>query len=288
MPESPYTDRVNRVADHVRRNLAGDLSLETLAKVAYFSPFHFHRIFKTTTGETLAQFTRRARLERAAYLMMASPDRELGSIAHEVGFAGQSDFSRAFKRLYGIAPSTWDRTSRLDASEIPEGPAPANGEPFAVKLQRHPACRIAYIRMQTPFLGQPLRDGYAKLTGWLDARGFDWRASKLLGIGWGNYETTPIDQVQFDFGFVVPPEFKTEGEIGIQEYPELLAADVHCQGGLPRIAAAWDHLYEEWFPQSRYEPEDQPGIKRFHRRPDELGWNAYDLDCSIAVRPLLA
>ena len=82
--------------DYVRRNLDSDLSLDELAKVAYFSPYHFHRIFKATTGETLVQFTQRARLERAAYLMKASPERELGSIALEVGFSAQSDFSRVF------------------------------------------------------------------------------------------------------------------------------------------------------------------------------------------------
>ena len=100
--------------DYVRSNLAGDLSLEQLARVAYFSPFHFHRIFKVTTGETLASFTRRARLERAAYLMKASPKRELGSIALEVGFSCQSDFSRAFRRLYG-------RRAQLVGSHEPAG-----------------------------------------------------------------------------------------------------------------------------------------------------------------------
>ena len=281
-----YVHRVQRVTDHVRRNLAGDLSLEALAKVAYFSPFHFHRIFKAATGETVAQFTRRARLERAAQLMMAAPSRELGSIGLEVGFASQSDFSRAFKRLYGVPPSAWDRRSRLDESRIPPPDRPPDTSPFEVKVQRHPAVRLAYIRMNTPFIGQPLRDGYAKLTAWLDARGFDWRSSALVGLGWGNHETTPLDQVMFDFGFAVPPEIEPEGEIGIHEHPELLAVDVRCRGGLPRIALAWDYLYEQWLPHSKYEPDDYPGMKRFHRRPDELGWREYDLDCSVALRPL--
>lgn len=39
--------------DHVRRHFADDLSLTHLARVAHFSPYHFHRIFKTETGETL-------------------------------------------------------------------------------------------------------------------------------------------------------------------------------------------------------------------------------------------
>ena len=104
-----YARRVHRVMDHVRENLRGELSLEALAKVAHFSPYHFHRVFKSVTGETLTRFVQRSRLERAAYLMKSSPSRELGSIAHQVGFSAQSDFSRVFRKHYGVAPSDWDR-----------------------------------------------------------------------------------------------------------------------------------------------------------------------------------
>ena len=282
--------------DHVRDNLAEDLSLDVLARVAHFSPYHFHRIFRATTGETLVQFTQRARLERAAYLMQASPDRELGSIALEVGFSAQSDFTRVFKRRYGLAPSAWDRRSRLDDRGLAErglgdfeevvARTRAEGPPPVARIVDHPACRLAYIRMRTPFLGKLLQEGYETLVGWLEDRGVDWRNSRLLGMSWDNFETTPIDQVHFDFGFVVPATVQGEGEIGIRVLPAVRAVDVHCQGPLPRIAVAWDYLYNEWLPGSAYEPDDLPGIKRFHTRPDVLGWDEWDLDCSIAVRPV--
>jgi methylphosphotriester-DNA--protein-cysteine methyltransferase len=41
-----YSGRVNRVINHIRTHLETELSLETLAGVASFSPYHFHRIFK--------------------------------------------------------------------------------------------------------------------------------------------------------------------------------------------------------------------------------------------------
>src|SRR5262249_10995900 len=61
-----YERRVNRVMDHVEAHLAEELTLERLAAVAAFSPFHFHRVFAAITGETLSEFIRRIRLERAA------------------------------------------------------------------------------------------------------------------------------------------------------------------------------------------------------------------------------
>ena len=60
-----YVQRVNRAIDHVTRNLAQPLQLEDVAKVAAFSTFHLHRIFRALVGETLLEFVKRTRLERA-------------------------------------------------------------------------------------------------------------------------------------------------------------------------------------------------------------------------------
>ena len=64
-----YVDRLNRAIDHVTRNLNQPLPLEEVAKAACFSPYHFHRIFRAAIGETLHDFVKRVRLERALYLM---------------------------------------------------------------------------------------------------------------------------------------------------------------------------------------------------------------------------
>jgi AraC family transcriptional regulator len=50
---------------HIQENLDGDLTLQELAGVAHFSPFHFHRIFRGMVGESLHAHVRRIRLERA-------------------------------------------------------------------------------------------------------------------------------------------------------------------------------------------------------------------------------
>lgn len=46
-----YVGRINRVMDYIETHLDGDLSLATLAHVANFSEFHFHRIFKGEVGK---------------------------------------------------------------------------------------------------------------------------------------------------------------------------------------------------------------------------------------------
>jgi len=69
-----YEQRINAVIAYAREHLDDDLSLETLAHVAGFSPFHFHRVFKALTDETISDMVLRLRLERATALLRATPD----------------------------------------------------------------------------------------------------------------------------------------------------------------------------------------------------------------------
>jgi AraC family transcriptional regulator len=287
-----WTRRVDRVVDHVRRDPRGDHSLETLARVARFSPYHFHRIFGAVTGETLGRFVRRARLERAAYLMKAAPSRALGSIALDAGFSSQSDFSRAFRAVYGMPPSHWDRVGRLESGSDAESRCDGPGRfgrpdpPIEARIVSHPAARIAYVRVRDPWRGDRLRAAYQDLVRRLEDLGVDWRTRRLFGLSWDHYDATPEEQVSFDLGFDVPEDVAPGDALGVHEIPAVRAVDAHSRGPLRRVAQTWDYLYLEWFPRSSCEPRDLPPMKRFRRRPDETGWEEWDVDCSIAVRAL--
>jgi AraC family transcriptional regulator len=64
---------MHRVVEHIDRHLDEPLELETLAGVAHFSPFHFHRLFSAWMGETLGEYVRRRRLEIAAQRLISQP-----------------------------------------------------------------------------------------------------------------------------------------------------------------------------------------------------------------------
>ncbi|WP_165422775.1 AraC family transcriptional regulator [Ktedonosporobacter rubrisoli] len=101
--------QICRVMDFVQAHLSQDLSLETLAQQVGFSPYHFARLFRQTTGESPHQFVLRQRIERAQQLLEKT-DMPLSLIASESGFADQSHLTQAFKRQQGLTP----RAYRLD------------------------------------------------------------------------------------------------------------------------------------------------------------------------------
>src|SRR5262245_64048850 len=89
-----YETRLLRVLAHIHDHVDGDLSLDALAEVACMSRFHWHRVFRAMTGETLADAVRRIRLLRAANALVRE-DRPIEEIAARYGYSGPASFSRA-------------------------------------------------------------------------------------------------------------------------------------------------------------------------------------------------
>jgi len=104
-----YTARINRVLDYVDAHLDDKLDLASLARVAYVSEWHFHRVFQSLTGETPGDWVRRRRLEVAAMRLLAARRDPILKIALEVGFRSPEVFTRAFVAHFGVTPSKWRR-----------------------------------------------------------------------------------------------------------------------------------------------------------------------------------
>jgi AraC family transcriptional regulator len=89
------------------------VDLESAARNAGLSPFHFLRLFAKVLGVTPHQYLVRSRLRRAARLL-ADDERSITDIAFAVGFGDLSNFVRTFHRAAGVSPRAFRRASRGD------------------------------------------------------------------------------------------------------------------------------------------------------------------------------
>ena len=87
----------------IHTDCAKPFSVEGMAKRAGMSVAAFHQNFKTVTASSPLQYLKRVRLDRAKRLM-AHDAYNASTAARAVGYESPSQFSREFKRLFGVTP----------------------------------------------------------------------------------------------------------------------------------------------------------------------------------------
>jgi AraC family transcriptional regulator len=102
---------LRRAVERLRSDVDADVSLAALASDAGLSRFHFCRAFKESTGLSPHAWLRQHRLEQAMN-MLRDTDESVVSVAAALGYASQTAFAAAFRKLTGETPSDWRRRMR--------------------------------------------------------------------------------------------------------------------------------------------------------------------------------
>lgn len=109
-PDGLVDWRLRRLADYIEAELAGDVSLDAMAGQVGLSPLYLARTFKRAFGRPPHTYVTERRIERAKRLLL-STDLPIAEVALATGFADQSHFTEAFRKLVGTPPGRY-RVSR--------------------------------------------------------------------------------------------------------------------------------------------------------------------------------
>ena len=89
----------------IDKNFADKIDLDNISDEAYFSKFHFIRLFKSTYGKTPHQYLKYVRIEKAKELLKAGVP--VTEVCYSVGFDSLSSFSGLFSKTLGASPSVF-------------------------------------------------------------------------------------------------------------------------------------------------------------------------------------
>jgi AraC family transcriptional regulator len=262
---------------HIQQHLDEGLSLETLADLAHFSPYHFHRVFTGMVGESLHSHIRRIRLERAAQRLLHT-DSTVTRIGLEAGFETAAAFTRAFRALTSLAPTEYRRRRRAApalASLVhfdPSGDAPdfrpldTGGSAMKAKIETMPPRRVAFVRHVGPY--SACGKAWDTLLTRLGSEGWVGAGAHFVGICHDDPEITPPERVRYDACVTVPESFQPDGEIGVQVIGGGDYAVTTHRGPYDRLGRTYSLLMGQWIPRHGRRLRAGPCLERYLNSPE--------------------
>jgi AraC-like DNA-binding protein len=103
-------DAIQRARDYLHDNYAESIALDELAQVAGLSPFHLCRLFRREFGLSPHAYQTHVRLSHAKHQLLRGMP--LKDVAAATGFYDQSHFGWHFKRLVGVTPGQYRKSSK--------------------------------------------------------------------------------------------------------------------------------------------------------------------------------
>ena len=315
-----YIERVNAVVDYIETHLNENLTLERLAEVAHFSPFHFHRVFRALVGETVSRFINRIRIERVATLLVQQPQRSITEIGVDSGFSNPSSLARAFREAFGMSATEWrrggyqtyerkpgesyrDLMGNLGLREgfgiIDSQVDPASGAAVwrigcgelataTVTIEEIPDLEVAYVRHTGRYqgMGEVFAEMFNRLMMWAQPRGLVGPDAWILAVYHDNPSITEDDRLRVSACLGIPPGTPTSGDVGRMHIAGGTYAIGHFELSEQDYAQAWFALAGGWLPDSGYEPDDRYPFERFFVGRPATSPDKEVVDICLPVRPL--
>jgi len=277
--QADYAHRINRVFEFIDKNLESDLSLNTVSEIAFFSPFHFHRVFRFITGETLNEYVTRQRIEKSASDLLHKTITTT-AIAHRYGFSDNSSYSRVFKKYFGVSPTEFikqnpNRHSKIRQLNSKNGQQYPDYEKYLciidnlknwiqmnakIKVIEMGKMNVAYVSCVGP---ENLASAYGRLIQWATPQGVMNSQTKMITIYHDSFKITEASKVRMSASVVVNKTVEARGEVGLAsiETGKFIVGSFTI--GLDEFEKSWTGLFL-WMNENGYKKADREPFEIYH------------------------
>jgi AraC family transcriptional regulator len=265
--------RFERAASLLSGRLDDPPSLAELASAAAVSPYHFHRIWRALTHETVGQTILRLRMQASQELLLVK-DTNVTGTATALGFGTPQSFARAFRRYTGLTP-TEHRRSQPSVAE-------RDTRDMKVSIDRRGEIVVVALRRE----GKPytnLNATFGQVWSWAEATDRLKDLYGIYGVPLDDPASVPTDRLRYDaclaLGVSRAPEPFQVLRLPAGEYARL-----RHPGSYDGLEAATQIIVGEWLLSSGREPADFPVLHNFLNDPDHTPVDELTTDILLPLK----
>jgi AraC family transcriptional regulator len=282
-----YRPQIERALEYIAAHLDRSLTVAEVAKVAFLSEFHFHRIFSAVMGEPVGRYITRRRLEVAALRLAYEPDLSVTEIGQSCGYSSTSNFTKAFTAYFGASPSrvrkpdpSWPvalgkltRTYgkqfhpsdllRLPEPTDVEGPSPLVGLSGAVRFEASPGIDVACLASPSGYALEGLTSLWDSLIERAQQLGVCGEDVDAYGMVYDSPVLTAPELCRYHACVPCPPDVALPAPLFRSRIPEGRYAVFPYAGPVTGIEQMYHSIYAGWFAESSVAPDDFTSVDHY-------------------------
>lgn len=290
-----YIDAINRAISFMEQNLKAPIQIEAIAEAAYYSKFHFQRLFTLMVGETAGSYLRKRRLTEAAKELVES-DRNIIDIAMDYQFQSQESFGRAFKTQFDITPHQYRlegstnvhlKAEMLSPKAISFLSSRISKEPEFIERDRIPLIGLSYFGQNK----QEIMELWNNFRERVDLIKELINPCRFYGLVY--YDDRFLKSK--DFGYLAAGELEQNRFSELESLPfeytyKTLPAATYAvftqKGVFNQIPVAYEYIYGKWFSQSDYNPVAPFDFEYYDQEYDPNDPDNFEFKICIPVKLL--
>lgn len=265
--------RYQKLVQFLETRFKSPVSTDDIEDIAHYSYRNINRIFLALQHETIGQFIKRKRLEKAAEYLKYS-EHEISDIALEIGYSDVAAFSKAFKKHFRSSPSNFRRSATLQLNitkELLHIPVAPTEPQLNFELETLPEFTILYL----PYQGSYENIAAIEKT-WNQLLTFAHRQQLLDENSIPIAEILDDDEIsdaihcRYHAGLIIDPAqaVTTKGHFALKVHrPQKYAKFVH-KGSHESCCETYERIYACWLTEVALEFADAP-ILEFYLNDEE-------------------
>lgn len=283
--------------DYIETHLDEEISIQKLSQIASFSEYHFQRIFKQFSSESLYSYIKRLRLEKAIFLLRGNRKLTVQDIALSVGFSNQASFAKALKEKYNMCASQIRRMNDAEMKQIVFNNR-TNGkvltkdiyynEPIELTIQSVAPVKVLYTRYTGAYKGDAdlFSKLFTKLYHFASKNALIGKETKWFVVYHDYSDLTVEEKLRLSVCMSIKNDMKNQGEFGCMELAGGKYAIGRFQVEENEYQGAWNYMISKWLPDSGYLPDDRLCFEYYPPQEKEYSHARRTVEIFIPIIPL--
>lgn len=280
-----YSRRINIVVEYINNHLDREISLDALAALSNFSPYHFHRITHAVLGEPIGAFITRMRVETAARLLRYC-DMPIREVAYKVGYDVPSSLSKAFKSFYNISPNDYRNNKTYSIMK----PIQVNLDlKLEQRIEELKPKQVIYLHYQGDYQKVDYCGAWKKLWDYIRRQNVfaekiseicntvdkseilskicDETGIETICIYYDDPKVTETDKQRTDVCLSVSTKIEPKGEIGVKTIEGGKYAIFRYVGSYDKLGMVYDTIYGKYIFEMKHQLASRPGFEVYLNDP---------------------